>query len=190
MRSNLRADTILQGRDDLAACGVVLGVSRKDQADIEGKTDRIAFDLDVPLLHDIKQGDLDLGGEIRELVDGKDPSVGPGKEAEVDGQRTAEVDAGPGRPDGVDVTDQISHRHIRSRQFLYVAGIARNIGDGGIICHRGELLLTARTEGRIGVVMDFAPFDGRNLFIQEGGEAPENAALCLSPKPEEDHMVS
>lgn len=150
----------------------------------------MAFDLDVPLLHDIEQGDLDLGGEIGELVDRKNPSVGPGEEAKVNGQRTAKVEAGPGRPDGVDITDQISHRHVRSRKFLYVASIARDKGDGGIICHRDEPLPAVRTERRIGVVMDLTPFDGRDLHVQKGREASENPALCLSPKPEEDHVVS
>ena len=72
VRADLGADAILERRDDLAARRVVLGVGGEEHHDVERQPDREAFDLDVALLQDVEQADLDLAGEIGQLVDRED----------------------------------------------------------------------------------------------------------------------
>ncbi len=54
------ADAVFEGRDDLTAGGVVLGVGGEDDGDVEGEADGVALNLDVAFLHDVEEGDLDL----------------------------------------------------------------------------------------------------------------------------------
>ena len=65
MRRDLRADPVLERGDDLAARGVVLGIRREHQCDVEIEADGIAFDLNVPFLHDIEETHLNLAREVR-----------------------------------------------------------------------------------------------------------------------------
>src|SRR5437762_3152153 len=68
VRGYLASDAIFERRDDLAARRVVLGIGGEAEHDIERKSHRISFDLDVPFLHDVEETDLDLSGEIGKLV--------------------------------------------------------------------------------------------------------------------------
>ncbi len=74
--ADLAADAVFERSDDLAAGGVVLGVGGEDDGDVEGKTDGVAFNLHVALLHDVEECNLDLSREVRKLVDRKDAAVG------------------------------------------------------------------------------------------------------------------
>ena len=65
VREDLRGDAVLQRRDDVAAVGVVLGVGREDEQDVERDADREAADLEVALLEDVQQADLDARLEVR-----------------------------------------------------------------------------------------------------------------------------
>src|SRR5205085_4953795 len=47
VRADLRAETILERRDDASAVRVVVGVRRRDDEEIEREPDPIAADLDV-----------------------------------------------------------------------------------------------------------------------------------------------
>src|SRR6059036_417255 len=64
MRHDFRAKPVLERRDDLAARGVVLGVRGEHERHVEVQADRVAFDLDVALLHDVEQPHLDLPCEV------------------------------------------------------------------------------------------------------------------------------
>src|SRR5207245_9783109 len=55
VREDLRADTVLERRDDLAAGRVVLGVRSEDQRHVQVQSYRVAVHRDVALLHDIEQ---------------------------------------------------------------------------------------------------------------------------------------
>ncbi len=72
MRANLRADAVLQRRDDLAARRVVLRIGAEHQRHIQRQAHRIALDLNVAFLHDVEQRHLDLAGQVGQLVDGED----------------------------------------------------------------------------------------------------------------------
>ncbi len=66
MRTNLRADAVLQRRNDFAARRVVLWIGGENQRDIQPQAHRVALNLHVAFLHDVEQSDLDLAGEIRQ----------------------------------------------------------------------------------------------------------------------------
>ncbi len=93
VRPDFRADAILQRRDDLAPGGVVLGIRGKRHQDVERKPHGVALYLDVPFLQDVEQADLDLAGEVRQLVDGEDAAVGARQQAVVHRQLVRELQA-------------------------------------------------------------------------------------------------
>ncbi len=74
--ANLRPDTVLQRRNDLAARGVVLRVRTEHNRDIERQADRISLNLHVAFLHDVEESDLNLAREIRQLVNCKNSTIG------------------------------------------------------------------------------------------------------------------
>ncbi len=76
MRADLAADAVLERRDDLAARGVIFGVGRENQHQVERQADRVAFDLDVPFLHDVEQPNLNLPRQVRQFIDGENSTVG------------------------------------------------------------------------------------------------------------------
>jgi hypothetical protein len=75
VRADLAADAVLEGRDDLAARGVVLRVGREHHGHVDGQAHRVAFDLDVAFLEDVEEADLDAPGEVGQLVEGEDAAV-------------------------------------------------------------------------------------------------------------------
>ena len=81
MSHDLCADPILQWRDDLSACSVVLGVGRKDKHHIKRQSDRVTLNLHIAFLHDVEEAHLNLAGEIRKLVDREDAAVGARQQA-------------------------------------------------------------------------------------------------------------
>src|SRR5579862_8644941 len=81
MRFDFRADPVFQRSDDLSACRVVFGIGGKNHRDIQGKTNRVAFNLNVALLHDVEQSDLNLACQIRKLIDRENSSIGSRKKA-------------------------------------------------------------------------------------------------------------
>ena len=121
--ADLRAEAVLERRDDAAAVGVVLGVGRRHQHDVERQADLVAADLHVALLEHVEQADLDALGEVGELVDGEDAAVGAGHEPVVDGELVGEV-AALGDLDGVDLADEVGDRRVGRGQLLAEAAVA------------------------------------------------------------------
>ena len=124
VRADLRADAILQRRDDLAARGVVLGVGAEHHQDVERQAHRVALDLDVPFLQDVEEADLDLAGEVGQLVDREDAAVRPRQQAVVHRQLVGELQAGARRLDRIEVADHVGDRHVGRRELLDVARVA------------------------------------------------------------------
>ena len=83
MRADHRADAVFEGRDDPPAVGVVFRVGRKDHREIEVEPHRVAPDLHVALFQDVEEPDLNLGGQVGELVDAENAAVGSGNQAEM-----------------------------------------------------------------------------------------------------------
>ena len=75
MGPNLRANAVLQRRNDLPARGIVFRISAEHQGHIQWQADRIALNLNVAFLHDVEQSHLDFSREIWQFVDGEDPAI-------------------------------------------------------------------------------------------------------------------
>ena len=84
VRPDLRAEAVLERRDDPAAVRVVLRVGRSDDEHVERQPQDVAADLDVALLHDVEHRHLDPLGEVGQLVDRDDAAVAARDEPEVD----------------------------------------------------------------------------------------------------------
>ena len=167
MRADLGADAILERRDDLAARGVVLGVRGEHEHHVELQADRVALNLDVAFLQDVEQADLDLAGEIGQLVDGEDAAIGARQQAVVHRQLVGEVQAGLRRLDRIDVADHVGDRHVRRRQLLDVARLARQPGDRQVVAFGGDAGAARGAERRQRVVVDLAAGHDRDLLVEQ-----------------------
>ena len=157
----------LSGRDDLAARRVVLGVGGEDQGHVQLQPDRVAFDLDVPFLHDVEEAHLDLSRQVGQLVHRKDPAVRPRQQAVVNGELIGQVQAAPRRPDGIHVADDVRDGHVRRRQLLDVAQIPGQPRDRRLVSLFRDALATGSAERCVRVVVDLAPGDHRDLVVQQ-----------------------
>ncbi len=130
--ADLGAEAVLEGRDDPAPVGVVLGVGRRHQHDVEGQPDGEAADLDVALLEHVEQAHLDPLGQVGELVDGEDPPVRPRHQAVVQGQLVGEV-AALGDLDGVDLADEVRDGGVGRGQLLREAEVPVHPPQRGVV---------------------------------------------------------
>ena len=130
MGADFRTDAILERSDDLAARGVVLGVGRERHQHVERQPHRVALNLDVAFLQDVEQPDLNLAGQIRQLVDRENPPVGPRQQPVMHRQLVRELKTGLRRLDRVDVADHVGNGHVGCRKLLDVPRVARQPRDG------------------------------------------------------------
>ncbi len=189
MGADFRADAVLERGDDLAASRVVLRVGGENQAEVDREAQRVAFHLDVALLHDVEQAHLDLGGQVGELVDGKDAAMGAGQQAVVDGELVGQGQAAPGRLDGVDVADDVGDGDVRGGQLLHVAALARQPDDRGGLALLLHLQPAGPAEGLERVVVDGAAGDHGGSFVQEICQRAQDAALGLPAQAQQDEVV-
>ena len=137
VRADLGAEAVLQRRDDAAAVGVVLGVGRREQHDVERQADLVAADLDVALLEHVEQADLDALGEVGQLVDGEDAAVGARHQAVVQRELVGEV-AALGDLDRVDLADEVGDGGVGGGQLLAVAVVAVDPLDRRVVALLGD----------------------------------------------------
>ena len=78
MRPDLRAQAILERRDDAAAAGVVLRVGAGHHEQVQRQAQGVAAHLDVALLEDVEQAHLDPLGQVRQLVERETPRFARG----------------------------------------------------------------------------------------------------------------
>ena len=150
MRADLAAEAVFQRRDDAAAVGVVLGVRRGDEHEIERQADLVATHLHVALLEHVEQADLDALGEVGQLVDREDAAVRAGHEAVVERQLVGEV-AALGHLDRVDLADEVGDRRVGSGELLAEAIVAVHPVDRRVVAVLGGRgRARAATPGRAG----------------------------------------
>ena len=190
VRADLRADAIFQRRDDLAARRVVLRVRAEHQQDVEPEPHRVSFDLDVPFLKDVEQPDLNLAGEIRQLVDGEDPAVRARQQPVVHRQLVRQLEPGPGGLDRVEVADHVGDRHVGRREFFNVARFARKPRHRQRVAFRGNARTARRAERRQRIVVNLAAGHDRNGSSSSSVRAAQNAAFRLPAQPEQDEVVA
>ena len=188
MRPDLGAVAVFERGDDAPAVGVVLGVGRGDDEDVQVEADLVAADLDVALLHDVEQADLDAFGEVRQLVDREDAAVGPRHQAVVDGELVRQV-AAFGHLDRVHLTNKVGDGDVRGRQFLAVALGAMQPADRRAVSEVGDDGLALRADRREGILRDLRPIDGGRPLIEQRGEAADDARLRLPTLAQQDHVL-
>ncbi|MYI75515.1 MAG: hypothetical protein F4057_09435 [Acidobacteria bacterium] len=189
MGADLGADAVLEGRDDLAARGVVLRIRRERHHDVERHADRIPLDLDVALLKDVEQADLDLAGQVGQLVDGEDAAVRARQQAVVDGQLVGELQPAPRRLDRIDVADHVGDRHVRRRQLLDEPLRPRQPGDGQAIAFLPRAGAPGGAERRVRIAVDLAPGHHGQLVVEQVGQRAQDARLRLSAQSQDDQVV-
>ena len=190
MRAHLRPDAILQRRDDLAARRVILGIGAEYQGQVERQPHRVALNLHVAFLHDVEQSDLNLAGQIRQLVDGENAAIGARQQPVMHGKFVAQLVPAFGRLDWIDVADQIGDGHVRSRQLLDVTLVRPEICNRSLISCLGDQLAATAAERLVGIVTDLAAGDVRQLRIEKPGQRAQDAALRLATQSQQNKIVS
>ena len=190
MGVNLAADAVLEGRDDLAARGVVLRVGGEGQHQVERKTHGISFDLHVAFLHDVEEAHLDFPGQVGQLIDGEDAAIGARQEAVVDGELAREIVPAARRLDRIDVADHVGDGDIGSGQLLDVARLGGKVGDVRAVALLGDQIAAAPAGGLIGVVVDLAPGDVRSSFVEQPCEHADEAGLGLAAESQQDEIMA
>ena len=167
--TNLRADAVLQRRNDLAARRVIFRIRAEHQGNIQRQADGITLNLYVAFLHDVEQAYLDLARQIRQFVDGEDAAVGPWQQSVMYCQLAAQFMSAPRRFNRIDVADQVSNRDVRSRQFLNVPLFRCQIGDRCRIAALLHKFAAALADRRIRIVVNLAAGKVRHLLVQQRG---------------------
>jgi len=189
VRTNLRAEAVLERRDDAAARGVVLGVGAGDHEEVEGQAHAIPADLHVLLFHDVEQSDLNAFREVGQLVDAEDAAIRARHEAVVDGQLVREV-ATLGDLDGVHLADEVGDRDVRRGQLFAVAAVAVYPLHPDAVAVLGDQVEAAPTDRRVRVIVDLAACDPWHVRVEQGNQRAHDAALRLAPFAEQDHVVT
>ena len=115
--ADLGAEAVLERGDDATAVGVVLGVCRREQHDVERQLDAIAADLHVAFFEHVQQADLDAFGQVRKFVDREQTTIRTGHHAVVQRELVAQVTT-LGDLDRVDLADEVGNRGVGCGQLL------------------------------------------------------------------------
>ena len=190
VRADLRADAVFERRDDLAARRVVLGVGAEDQQDVERQPHRVALDLDVAFLKDVEEADLDLAGEVGQLVDREDAAVRARQQPVVHRQLVGELQAGARGLDRIEVADKVGDRDVGRRQLLDVARVAVQPADGQVVAGLADPRAARRAERGERVVVDLAPGHDWNGVVEQADERAQDPALRLTTQAEQDEVVA
>ncbi len=189
VRADLGADAILERRDDLAARGVVLGVGAEHHHHVERQAHRIALDLDVPFLEDVEQADLDLAGEVGQLVDREHAAIGARQQPVVHRQLVGELQARARRLDRIEVANQVGDRDVGRRELLDVARVAIEPCDRQVVARLNGPRAARGADRRERIVVNLAPGDDRNVVVEQIDQRAEDAALGLTAQAEQDEVV-
>ena len=188
VRANLRAEAVLQRRDDAPAIGVVLRVGAGHHEDIQRQANLVAANLHVALFHDVEQADLDALGEVGQLVEAEDAAIGARHEAVVNGQLVGEV-APLGDLDRVHLAHEVGDGDVRRGELLAVALVTGNPVDRRVVALLGDARLARLAERREGVVVDLAAGDGGRLLVEQVDQAARDARLGLAALAQQDDIL-
>ena len=189
MGADLDVEAVFQRRDDAAAARVVFRIGARDDHDVEGQADLVAFDLDVLLFHQIEETHLNFLRQVGEFIDGEDAAVRARDETVVDRFLVREV-APLGDFDRIDLADQIGDGNVGSRELFAVTRIAVDPRDRKIIAHFVELLAADAADRFVRIVVDLAALNDRYALVEKGHETPNQARFSLSAFAEKDHVMA
>src|SRR3970282_2767823 len=118
------------------------------------------------------------------LVKREDAAVTPGDDSEMDCPFMCVMESLRRRLDRIDVTDEICNRHVGRCQLFTVAPCPWEPLDLCGVAPLGNEIYRVLADGMKGVVIDLAPLDNRDEFIQQAGECTYNAGLRLAAQPQ------
>ena len=95
-----------------------------------------------------------------------------------------------GHLDGVDLADQVGDGDVRGGQLFRIAQVPADPGHGGCVAHVGHRLPGVRAEGIVGVVVEFAAGDDRDLIVQQVDHLPDQAGLGLPALAQQDDVLA
>ena len=190
MRHDLAPQPVLERGDDFTSRGVVLGVRGKAQEHVKRETHGVAFDLDVPFLHDVEESDLHLAGEIGELIQREDAAIGAWEHSVLDRQLVRQQVATAGRLDRIEVSDDIGDRHVGGREFLDVPTLAIEPRDRCVVPRFGDELARVLRDRPEWVVVDLAARDDRDGLIEECRQRAQYPGFRLPAQPEQNEVVA
>ena len=179
---------VLERGDDPTAVGVIFRVCAGHDVDIQRQADLVAADLHIPLFHDVEEADLDFFAQIRQFVDGEDAPVRAGNKTVMDRQLVRKVPP-LGDFDRIDLADQIGDRDVRRGELFAVSFFAPEPGDFRPILQGPKLFLTAFANRVVGAVVDLAPGQGRDLFIQQVDHAADHPGFRLAPLTQKNYIL-
>src|SRR6185503_6042565 len=88
------------------------------------------------------------------------------------------------------VANDVGDSHIRRRKFLDKTRIAADPFDWRQLTVLLQYLSSVSRDRAERIVVNFRPGDDWYTFVQQIGQQTNDPALCLSAKPEQDHVVS
>ena len=135
VRTNLRADAVLERSNDLTSRSVVLRVGAEHDRHIQWQAHRITLNLHIALLHDVEKRNLNLACKIGEFVDREDATVSAWQQAIVHGQFRPKILVAARGLNRIDITYKIGHRNIRRSKLFDKAVIRRKPGDRRVVSH-------------------------------------------------------
>ena len=189
VRHDFGADAILQRRNNLAARGVILRVRREHQHHVQRQTHRITLNLHVAFLHDVEKTNLNLAGEVGQLVDRKDAAIRARQQAVMNRQLVAEQVTTLRGFDRIDVADDVGNGDIRRRELFDKARVATDPIDAGRVAMQLNCLPAVGADGMKRIVVNFRAGNDRNLFVKQIGELANDATLCLAAQAEQNQIV-
>lgn len=189
MSADLGAEPVLQRSDDPAPVGVVLRVGGGDQEHVQGQPQRIAADLDVSLFQHVEQRDLDALGQVGQLVQPEDATVGPRHQSVVHGLRVAEGTA-LSDLDRVHVADQVADAGVRRSELLGVTVIPMPPGDRQFLTELGGQCPAPDADRRVRVVVDLTIGDLGTPLVQQLDQGPHQPGLPLAALAEQDEIMT
>ena len=92
--------------------------------------------------------------------------------------------------DGVDVADHVRDGHVGRGEFLHVAVIGREPGDGRIVALLFDEIAAAPADRPVRIVVDLAAFHVRRIGVEQRGEHADQARLGLPAQAQQNKIVA
>ena len=142
-----------------------------------------------PSCRDVEQADLDLAGEVGQLVDREDAAVGARHEPVVDGQLVREPASRRRRLDRIDVADHVGDGHVRRREFLDIAHGAIEPRDGQVVSLLADAGAARGADRGERIVVDVAVRHDRDRLVEQLRQSPDQPRLRLAAQAQQHEVV-
>src|SRR5260370_37129622 len=104
------------------------------------------------------------------------------------GKLVGEILAAASRLNGVDIADHVGDGNVRGSQFLDVALVGGEPGNGSLFTQFVDQIAAAPADGMVRVIANLATGDVGNGLVEQSGEHPDDACLGLAPQPKQNEV--